>query len=423
MIVDRQYYSFYRSYLNKICQNIKAGKVLILVGINSIGKTLLTMQLQSDLFQKKYLNGENAKLVFLEFKDKNPPNPTQLYKYWLTQTAKTLNCSLPQDLEFNDFSFYFHLSEMARRLKAEEKLVFVVLDAQNILNQGEAFYKALVYLHRYTYRQVSNIFLSEPQILDCKNIWAHRFIQDCTNYKFTFLKLFDLKTIETDIQREESFLKAKLPPKQHSLILKYSGGLHGIIGALAYFLKQNPKMTDIRQLTKIVFNDKMYQYWIEDILHSLPTQTLRILKQVISNRSELNKYKNDISGKWLIDLGFVKNNGVFRHPLMLPIVKEYKEMKGVEENELRYSNSQFYFHKEKIKLTKREKLTLEILYKSRNKLVTYDTISEILWKDNPDDFSLWAISQIVRRLRKKLSFYSINPKIISSVRGEGYTLN
>lgn len=399
------------------------GEVLILVGINSIGKTLLTLQLQSQRFQKECLNGQNVKQIFLEFKDKNPPTPQQLYKYWLTQTAKVLNYPLPVKETFNDFSFYSHLSETARKLKAGEKLVFIVLDAQNILNQGEAFYKALVYLHRFTYRKVSYIFLSEPQILECKNIWAQRFIQDSTNYKFIFLKLFDQKTIATDIEREEGFLKTKLSPKQKSLIFKYSGGLHGVIGALAYFLKNNPKVKDIRQLKKIVFNDKMYQYWIEDILDSLPLQSLRLLKKIILSPRTIKKHSNDIYANWLIELGFLKKNGSFRHPLMLPIVKQYSIAKDEETNKLKLVNNQFYFQREKIKLTKKEKAVLEVLYKSKGKLATYDKIGEILWKDEPEKFSLWAISQVIRRLRNKLSTYSINPKIISSQRGEGYILH
>lgn len=420
---DAQFYNFYRPYLNKICQKILEGKVLILIGINSIGKTLLTYELQSKKFRSEYLKKQRVHLIFLEFKDKIPPKPQQLYKYWLTQTAQTLGYTLPQGEVFNDFSFYFHLQEMAKKLKKGEKIVFVILDAQNILDQGEAFFKALVYLHRFTYRQISYVFLSEPQILSTSNIWAQRFIQDSTNYKFQFLKLFDRKTAITDIKREENLLKTELTEKQRLLILKYSGGLHGVIGALAYFLKNNPQVKDSRVLKKIVSQDKMFQYWIENILQSLPPPSLRILKEVASDKKVFQRYKKDIHGKWLVDLGFLKKNGNFRHPLMLPILTGFNPGQKYINNQLRLVNNQFYFRREVIKFTKNEKMILKELYKAKGKLVTYDAIGEILWKNQPDKFSLWAISQIIRRLRKKLSFYSINPKIISSQRGEGYILN
>lgn len=423
MNIQNQFNSFYRPYIDKICQSIKEGKVLILVGINSIGKTLLTLQLQSGSLKKTYLENEKVKFVYLEFKDKNPPTTQQLYKYWLTQTAKVLNYPLPQKETFNDFSFYSHLSETVRKLKTDEKLVFIILDAQNILNQGEAFYKALLYLHRFTYRKVSYIFLSEPQILNCQNVWVQRFIQDSTNNKFHFLKLFDKPAILADIIREEEFLKTKLTQKHQSLILKYCGGLHGVIGALAYFLKNNPQVKDIRQLRKIVFNDQMYRYWIEDIFNSLPDESIRILKEVINDRNSFSRLRKNIFGKWLIDLGFLKKNGVFRHPMIIPLLKSYSAADKDSVNKLRLSNNQFFFGKEKIRLTKNEKRVLVKLFKAKGELVTYDKIGEELWKEDPDKFSLWAISQIVRRLRKKLSFYSINPKIITSLRGEGYQLN
>ena len=398
MNLQNQFYQFYRPYLKKICQSIKDGRVLLIVGINSIGKSLLTLQLQSKRFQKEFLRKKGIKLIFLEFKDKNPPLAEQLYQYWLTETAKALNYSLPPKEKVNDYSFYFHLSEMAKKLKNAERLAYIVLDAQNILNQNEVFYKSLIYLHRFTYRKITYIFLSEPQILESPNVWVQRFIQDSTNYKFLFLKLFDRKRSLVDIKREEGLLKTKLNKRQRSLVLKYSGGLHGVIGALCYFLKNNPQITNIRQLTKIVFSDKMYEYWIKDILDSIPVKARKILKEVI-------------------------NNGSFRHPLMLPILKDYSLKKDGKQRELKLLNNKFYTNGDKIKLTKKEFLVLRFLYKSKGKLVTFDQISETLWSDNQEKFSLWAISQIVRRLRKKFSLNFLNPKSIRSMRGEGYVLN
>ena len=260
-------------------------------------------------------------------------------------------------------------------------------------------------------------------MLDTKNIWMQRFIQDFTNNKFHFLRLFNKNTLLADIKREEGFLGKKLKEKHYSLIIKYSGGLHGVIGALCYFLKNHPNIINIWHLKNIVFNDKMYRFWIEDILNSIPQQSLRILKEVIVNSHNFSKYRKDIYGKWLLELGFIKNNGKFRHPLMLPILANYPIVKDGSENQIRFVNNELYFRREKIKLTKREKCVFEKLYKSKGKLVTYDAIGESLWKDKPDKFSLWAISQIISRLKKKLSFYSLSPNIITSQRGEGYILH
>ncbi|OGG17983.1 hypothetical protein A3D78_05880 [Candidatus Gottesmanbacteria bacterium RIFCSPHIGHO2_02_FULL_39_14] len=417
-----QYYLFYRSNLTTICQNIKRGKVSLVVGINSIGKTLLVEQLKSGKFIKDFWNKEKFLPIFLEFKDKTPPKPEQLYRYWLNETSEQIGFKLPIDVTYSDFSFHLYLSEIVRQVKDDKRIVFVVLDAQNILNQGEAFYKSLIYLNRFTYGKVSYILLSEPQILDCPNIWARRFVQDLAKNKFIFLKLFDTKTRRVDIEREENLLGCKLNENQYSLIIKNSGGLHGVIGALAYFLKNNPSIKDSGQLKKLVLRDLMFQYWIEDIFHSLPLKSIQILKRVVQSRELLNSSQKDIFGEWLVDLGFLRSNGTFRHPLMLSILQKYTVDHSELDNRLKLINNQFFYQRQKIKLSKQEKIVLDRLYKTKGKLVSYDTIGETLWKDDPEKYSLWAISQIIRRLRKKLTLYLLQPKIIKSVRGEGYIL-
>lgn len=423
MDIQNQFYQFYRPYLKKICQAIETGRTLIFVGINSIGKTLLVNQILSKKFKKEFLKKQKVHLVFLEFKDKNPPTADQLYKYWLIQTAQGLGYQLNQKETFNEFSFYSHLTQMAKSLKEEEKIVFILLDFQQIRKLGEALFRSLIYLSRFTYGKVSYIVLSEPHILDCRNIWAQRFIQDFTNYKYIFLKLFDKKTILADIQREEGFLKTKLKKSHRPLIVRCSGGLHGVVGALCYFLKNNPQIKNIRELRKIVFADKLYRYWIKDIFDSLPAKSTKILKELSLDKKRFKKYRQDIYGKWLMDLGFLKKNGTFRHPLMLPILNDYRLSKDEKDIQLKIDKNQFYMMGEKIRLTKKEKLVLEALYKSKGKLVTYDEIGEILWQKEEEKFSLWAISQLIRRLRKKLAFYYINPKAIRSQRGEGYILD
>ena len=97
-----------------------------------------------------------------------------------------------------------------------------------------------------------------------------------------------------------------------------------------------------------------------------------------------------------------------------------KEQTG---HQLVLRKNQFYSNGDTLNLTRKEFLILKTLYKSKKKIVSYDKISEKLWKNEPDKFSLWAISQIIKRLRKKLSDYFINPNTIRSRRGEGYVFN
>lgn len=58
----------------------------------------------------------------------------------------------------------------------------------------------------------------------------------------------------------------------------------------------------------------------------------------------------------------------------------------------------------------------------KNEVVNYYRIGEILWKDEFDKFSLWAISRLIFRIRYKLQKLGFNPNLLENVRGEGYRL-
>lgn len=422
MIVNDQFYRFYRPYLNKIHQSVLKGGVSIFVGINSSGKTLFKEQIFSKKFRDEFIKEKKIHFVFLDFKDKIPSSSEQLYKYWLSETAKSIGKNIIFEKEINEYDFNTQMNEWVQSLKKDEQIAYVLLDVQNIINIPESFFTSLSYLYIYSYGKISTVLLSEPHILECKNPSLERFIQRFTKHKYIFLKPFDGLTALADIEKQSLLLKTDFSD-HNSLILRYAKGLHGVIRTFCYLLKDNPDINSIRQLMKIAYDDKLCQFWVNEVLKSLPSQSVRILKEVSISKDSFRKYKKSRYGDWLIKLGFLRKNGSFRHPLIIPFLNQYSVFQNETKRQLMLQNNQFYFQGEKIDLTKNEKDVLEILYKSKGRLVTYDLLAEKLWPNQQDKFSLWAISQIIRRLRKKFTYYSINPKIISSQRGEGYILN
>lgn len=419
MNIQNQFYQFYRPYLKKVYQAIIAGKSVILVGINAIGKTLLAEQIMSSRFRKEFLGKEKVHLVLLEFKDRFSPSGPQIYRYWLKETARILDYKRISSVEYNIFSFYSEMTEIIRNLPPDEKIAFILLDAQNILHLDELFYKNLTFLQIYSAGKISYILLSEPQILDNHNPWVQVFIQHSVHSKFNFLKPFDRKTALADIKRLEIFFKTKFE-KYYSLILRYAKGLHGAIYIFCEAIKRNPGISDIRQLKKVINNDKLCQFRVREVINSLPAASVRILQEISRNKEKLKNYRKNLFGQWLVSLGLLKNNGSLRYPLMFSALSQYPII-GVKKGiQLRLMKKQFYINNEIMELSRKEYLVLRVLYKLRGKLVTYDRIGNLLWRDNPERYSLWAISQIIRRIRKRLAFYNLNPKIIRSRRAEGY---
>ncbi|HUW21555.1 MAG TPA: helix-turn-helix domain-containing protein [Candidatus Bathyarchaeia archaeon] len=419
--IPKYFYQYYKPELIRVSRLVKNGQAVIFVGINGIGKNLLAGQILSNRFRKEFLGQIKTHLVFLDFKDKAAPSREQLLQYWLSQTAQALKIKAEKLKPLNEFTFYSQMERLIRTVAAEEKICFLVLDAQQILSQSEQFFDCLINLKYYSYGKISYVFLAEPRILAHPNAGLQRFIQRLTNNKFSFLRTFDQKTSLADIRREEKLFQTSFGG-QERMILEHSHGLHGLIRAFSVFLRKNPQVKDIRQLKKILFASQLYCFWIREILESLPAESLRILKAVSQNRSEIKRFKKSLYLQWLFDLGLLKKDGQLKQPLFLPVLEKMTVSTKSHQPLIKLAVDQFSFSGEKVKLTQKEFLVLRTLYKNRGKVVSFERIGNVLWSNKPDNFSLWAISQVIRRLRKKLNYYFINPKTISSLRGEGYSL-
>jgi len=75
-----------------------------------------------------------------------------------------------------------------------------------------------------------------------------------------------------------------------------------------------------------------------------------------------------------------------------------------------------------INFSPREKEIIDLLSSVSPHAVSNDQIGNILFRQNPDDYSLFAISKTIQRLRDKLEQNGISGSFIQTKRGEGYLL-
>lgn len=74
-------------------------------------------------------------------------------------------------------------------------------------------------------------------------------------------------------------------------------------------------------------------------------------------------------------------------------------------------------------LSKKEYRVFKCLIEKRNAIVTREDIARSMWPTDTDNqYSDWAIDQIVARLRKRMRELSVDPAILQTVRGKGYRL-
>lgn len=90
---------------------------------------------------------------------------------------------------------------------------------------------------------------------------------------------------------------------------------------------------------------------------------------------------------------------------------------------LREKNSQVFLGNKKLELTEEEGLFLKTLIKNKNRTVDFDQIADCLWAGQAEKkFSLYAITKLAQRTRKKIARAGICPEIIQAKKGKGYLL-
>jgi len=77
----------------------------------------------------------------------------------------------------------------------------------------------------------------------------------------------------------------------------------------------------------------------------------------------------------------------------------------------------------KFTFTQTETRLLQKFISFPNEIVSYYEIGDILWDNNPDKFSLWALSRILYKLRNKLYKNNLSPEMLQNIRNRGYCFN
>lgn len=102
----------------------------------------------------------------------------------------------------------------------------------------------------------------------------------------------------------------------------------------------------------------------------------------------------------------------FYKNLGLPSGKKVFEINGTEPTIYKMPTNNF---------TPTEKVIFKLLIEKANNIASFDDLGNVLFKSE-DDFSLYAISKQIERLRNKLEENGISGSYIQTLRGQGYIL-
>lgn len=76
----------------------------------------------------------------------------------------------------------------------------------------------------------------------------------------------------------------------------------------------------------------------------------------------------------------------------------------------------------KIKVSPTEGKLLTYLLQNRDQIINYYRLGDLLWPNDPNKFSMWAISQLIHKIRYKLHKAGFPEQKLQNIKGHGYVL-
>jgi hypothetical protein len=220
-------------------------------------------------------------------------------------------------------------------------------------------------------------------------------------YKLQPIEENDTRILINDFQRRFSF---KPTEKQITNIIQLGGGNCGLIKSLYLFLRENPDL-----LLENKYNEPSISSRLEGMINNLPKGLVEDLYYYPVDFLNEMEYRDILES-----FGFVIEGKIASPLLKMYISEKYKFTRI---SETLKSSKELLINS----LTVSEQNVYTLLESKFNQLVKREEVGDVLWKNNPDKYSNWAIDQVISRLRKKMEM-SKTPQTLVSKKGIGFML-
>lgn len=183
--------------------------------------------------------------------------------------------------------------------------------------------------------------------------------------------------------------------------------------------------------------DKEIDYLLEIVLSSLVwaikydytkkivswQETWEINESIIDfflQKTLLKKY----APKYIGTLEIVENPETYYLDLIDKSKKIFEELGYPINSFIEFKDQYIYLNGEEVKqgFSEQEKKVIKCLTENKGRLITNDELEDLLWGDNYDKHSLWALAKTMQRIRDKIKKNGIASEIIQTVRGKGYLI-
>lgn len=237
--------------------------------------------------------------------------------------------------------------------------------------------------------------LPQPDFTTVKAVWdKHEAEIISAIYEVIPSQKNSLKSIliwPTTLGTSCSFSLCKNPPHQLIIWLRQDQGPAAIVEAILTSLTRNQ-----------VYNE-LGGVWQES----------EIIVDWLMAYSPLNRLIKNIDPNWMNNLT-IKHTRSKQNGTLAEVSQKFIEKLGAPiANPTKVPLENF---------SPKEKELLQLLISASPNPVSMDQIGDLIFKSNPEDYSLYAISKTIQRLRDRLEENGISGSFIQTKRGEGYLL-
>lgn len=302
------------------------------------------------------------------------------------------------------------LAQVMKQLAARKiQIVLVLLSADTLLLPSSKFF--LSALHEILYENnpfIVSICCFETDITHPKNITVFRQYPQLLHSIF-YYPLYGKKDTEQFIHYVRAKWNVEVNQKQIDRMIAEYGGKW-------WFIKDA-----IRQL-------RVQKDWNEEtdgmnfrknmiIQALLPSERSALLK-IITGRKTFDADEQH-SVNHLIKLRVITDD----YHLAIPILRKPLLASVGSMHALTYENNMVYLNQVPIGkfFSRKEIRALKTLVSKPGVIISRENLAQAIWPvDTDENYSDWAIDQIIARVRKRLPEFEIPPASIKSIRGKGY---
>jgi hypothetical protein len=286
-------------------------------------------------------------------------------------------------------------------MKKGKRLLIVIEEAHLLLSAGESFWAMLTSLRYYQGQGVAILISAQPALLAAGSIHVARLLRGQV--------LYPRRMNPSDMA---AYISAVSPGRERQITCQ-AYGHWGTVKYLVQLLQENAwegQRLTVAQIEKWARERGDMRYFAQIMWAGLSPRQQQVVRQFVMGHGHVST--NEVVRE-LIACGLLYRGGRQLHwfvPWTLPFVREYLKTLppqdvGDWQNLTRWG--------------KKEARILTCLYAQLGRCVSYDTLWDAVAPE--EEFSLWALSRMVARIRAKLAERGYGYSIVA-VRGVGYRL-